>query len=110
MKDNIRTIEEMKNMIDNFSKERGWDINENPKDLVMALSVEASELLEIFQWMHSDKADSIKDNPKEFEHLKEEISDVFWYLIRICNHFNIDLTEAVEDKAIKNARKYPNRY
>lgn len=106
MKDNIRTIEEMKIMIDKFSKERGWDINENPKDLVMALSVEASELLEIFQWVHSDKADSIKDDPKEFEHLKEEISDVFWYLIRVCNYFNIDLTEAVEDKAIKNARKY----
>ena len=107
MKDNTRTIEEMKRMIDKFSKERGWNINENPKDLVMALSVEASELLEIFQWVHSDKADSIKDHPKEFEHLKEEISDVFWYLIRICDHFNRDLTEAAEDKAIKNARKYP---
>jgi NTP pyrophosphatase (non-canonical NTP hydrolase) len=106
MKDNIRTIEEMKRIIDDYSKKRGWDLNENPKDLVMALSVETSELLEIFQWVHSDKADSIKDDPKEFEHLKEEISDVFWYLIRICNHFNIDLTEAVEDKAIKNARKY----
>ena len=101
------TIKELKNKISSFSKERGWIERDNPKDLAMSLSIEASELMEIFQWMHSDEADSIKDDERKFENLKEEIADVFWYLIRLCEHFQIDLTDAVEDKAVKNAVKYP---
>lgn len=101
------TVKELKNKISSFSKERGWVEHDNPKDLAMALSIEASELMEIFQWIHSDEADCIKENEREFEHLREEIADVFWYLIRLCEHFQIDLTDAVEDKAVKNAVKYP---
>ncbi|MBI6874913.1 nucleotide pyrophosphohydrolase [Clostridium aciditolerans] len=107
MDDTEMTIDEIRKKIVSFSKERGWDKGESAKDLVMALSIEASELMEIFQWLHSDKADSVKDNANEFQHLKEEIADVFWYLIRICEHFQIDLTKAVEDKTVKNAIKYP---
>lgn len=109
MLDNVTTISQLKDKISEFSKERDWDKRENVKDLVMALSVEASELLEIFQWIHSDDAYKIKENEAEFVHLKEEISDVFWYLMRICSHFDIDLTESVNDKAIKNAKKYPKK-
>lgn len=107
MTDKQVTIAQLRGKIQSFSKERGWDKGENAKDLVMALSIEASELMEIFQWVHSDEADSIKDNVKEFEHLQEEISDVFWYLMRLCDHFQIDLAKAVEDKAVKNSIKYP---
>ena len=107
MNDKQMTIDEIGKKIASFSKERGWNKEENAKDLVMALSIEASELMEIFQWLHSDKANSVKDNASEFQHLKEEIADVFWYLMRICEHFEIDLTKAVEDKAMKNAIKYP---
>lgn len=107
MDDTQMTIDEIRRKIVSFSKERGWDKGENAKDLVMALSIEASELMEIFQWLHSDKVDSVKDNANEFQYLKEEIADVFWYLIRICEHFQIDLTKAVEDKTVKNAIKYP---
>ena len=107
MLDNKTTIEELKNKIKVFSQERNWLNNENGKDLVMALSVEASELLEIFQWIHSDDADKIKDDENKYIHLKEEIADVFWYLMRVCSHYDIDLTEAVGDKEVKNAKKYP---
>ena len=107
--DKRTTIKELKDKIMNFSKERGWLDGENGKNLVMALSVEASELLEIFQWTHSDDVEKIRDNEKEYIHLKEEIADVFWYLMRVCEHFDIDLTEAVMDKAVKNAKKYPTK-
>lgn len=107
MNDSITTIKELKDKINSFSKERGWIEHDNPKDLTMALSIEASELMEIFQWLHSDEADSVKDDAARFEHLKEEIADVFWYTIRLCQHFQIDLTSAVEDKSVKNAIKYP---
>jgi NTP pyrophosphatase (non-canonical NTP hydrolase) len=77
------------------------------KDLVLALTVEASELTEIFMWLYSDKANSIKENADEYRHLQEELADIFWYICRLCEHFDVDLAKAVEDKTAKNARKYP---
>ena len=73
----------------------------------MALTVEAGEIAEIFMWLHSDDADSVKENEKEYQHLREELADVFWYVCRLCEHFDIDLASAVEKKAVKNAIKYP---
>ena len=107
MEDNTTTLAQLKKHIEDFSDARGWRKDQNAKDLVMALTVEAAELAEIFMWLHSDKADRIKEDPGEFEHLREEIADVFWYLCRICGHFDIDLAKAVEDKTVKNAKKYP---
>ncbi len=107
MTDKITTIEQLREKIDKFSEERNWNDGSNGKNLAMALTVEAGELLEIFMWKHSDEADEIRNNSSEFTHLKEEIADIFWYLMRICNHYEIDLTDAVFDKAIKNAKKYP---
>lgn len=106
MTDKITTIEDLKDHIRAFSKARGWTDN-NPKDLVMALTVEAAELAEIFMWTHSDQADQVREDPREFEHLQEELADVFWYLLRVCDHFSIDLAQAVEEKTVKNALKYP---
>jgi len=107
MTDKTTTITELKEHIQSFSKARGWCRDENAKDLVMALNVEAAELAEIFMWLHSDEADRVKSNPEEYEHLQEELADVFWYLCRICEHFNVDLAKAVADKTVKNAQKYP---
>lgn len=73
----------------------------------MALTVEAAELAEIFMWLHSDNADSVKRKADEYQHLREELSDVFWYICRLCEHFDVDLAKAVEDKTVKNAEKYP---
>jgi len=107
MTDNITTLAEIKNFIQDFSDARGWRKEQNAKDLVMALSVEAAELTEIFMWLHSDKADSVREDPAAYGHLREELADVFWYLCRVCGHFDVDLAQAVEDKAAKNAVKYP---
>ena len=107
MTDQTTTIAEIKKHIQDFSDTRGWRKDQNAKDLVMALSVEAAELTEIFMWLHSDQADSVRENKAEYEHLKEELSDVFWYICRLCEHFDIDLAAAVANKTIKNARKYP---
>ncbi len=107
MTDQTTTLAQIKQHIQDFSDARGWRKGQNAKDLAMALTVEAAELAEIFMWLHSDRADDVKEDPKEFEHLQEEIADVFWYLCRLCEHFDIDLAGAVEDKTEKNARKYP---
>jgi len=107
MTDRETTIAELKKHIQDFSDARGWRKDQNAKDLVMALTVEAAELAEIFMWLHSDDADSVRDDPAEYRHLQEELADVFWYTCRICEHFDIDLAKAVDEKTAQNAQKYP---
>lgn len=107
MHDENTTLADIRRQITGFCRARDWLREENAKNLAMALTVEAAELMEIFQWISSQEADAVKDNPGEFIHLREEIADVFWYLVRICEHFDIDLSQAVADKAVKNAVKYP---
>jgi len=107
MTDNTTTLAEAKKFIQDFSDARGWRKEQNAKDLVMALTVEAAELAEIFMWLHSDDADSVRDSEEKYTHVREELADVFWYICRLCGHFDVDLSRAVEEKAVKNARKYP---
>ncbi|MCE5234472.1 MAG: nucleotide pyrophosphohydrolase [Clostridiaceae bacterium] len=107
MNDATTTIAQIKKHIQDFSDARGWYREQNAKDLVMALTVEAAELAEIFMWLHSDAADSVKGNAEEYRHLREELADVFWYLCRLCEHFDVDLAAAVAEKTVKNAEKYP---
>lgn len=107
MEDNKTTIEELKSKIVKFTKDRNWDKGADAKSIAMSLAIEAAELMEIFQWTHTDEVDNIKKDEKRFEHLKEEIADVFWYLLRLCAHFDIDLAQSVEDKAEKNNARYP---
>ena len=106
MTDKTTTIAELKKHIQDFSDARGWRKEQNAKNLVMALTVEVAELAEIFMWLHSDNVDDIKEDEKEFLHVKEELADVFWYICRVCEHFDIDLAKAVEEKTVKNAEKY----
>ena len=87
----------------NFSEERDWDKFHTPKNLAMALSVEASELVEIFQWK---KGDDFKD-VKTLEAVAEELSDIFYYTIRMCQKLDIDLEDAFYRKMIKNKKKHP---
>lgn len=107
MNDKTTTINEIREFMRSFNAKRGWDKNQNALNEVMALSVETAELMEIFQWLQPNEANNIKNNYREYEHLQEEIADVFWYLMKICDHYNVDLTTAVRDKGNKNAIKYP---
>ena len=97
----------VKSEIRKFVDERDWEQFHTPKNLSMALSVEASELLEIFQWQ---KADEDKNaNKKQKEMIKDEIADIFYYLVRISDKLNIDIEKALIKKMKKNRKKYPKR-
>jgi len=88
-----------------FVDERDWEKFHTPKNISMALSVEASELVEIFQWQDDE---SFEKNKKEITNLsKEEIADIFYYLIRMCQILEIDLEDAFFEKMKKNRAKYP---
>lgn len=98
MQDLIRQLEA-------FARERDWEQFHSPKNLSMALAVEASELLEIFQWMK--EADSLDPDAATRERIGDELADVFVYCLLMSNRLNIDLLEAARAKLKKNAAKYP---
>lgn len=98
-------IKKINDEIKQFSKDRSWDKFHNPKNLVMALSVESSELLEIYQWLN--EKDSLDIKGEKLTHVKEEIADIAIYLLRVCMSYDINLEDAIKDKMKKNALKYP---
>lgn len=88
-----------------FAAARDWDQFHTPKNLAIALSVEAAELLEHFQWL-SDKG-SLTPPADRLGKIEEEMADVFLYLIRLSDVLNVDLIQAADRKIAVNARKYP---
>ena len=98
-------LEKIKEFQREFAKERDWEQFHTPKNLSMALSVEASELLEIFQWLTAEQSSELKDSDKE--KVSEELADITYYLLRIADITGIDLEDAVWKKMRKNAEKYP---
>lgn len=98
-------IEHIAKRLADFARERDWEQFHSPKNIASALSVEASELLEIFQWLTEDQ--SKKPSREAMERVKEEVADVQLYLIRLCDLLKIDLAASVDARMAANARKYP---
>jgi NTP pyrophosphatase (non-canonical NTP hydrolase) len=82
-----------------FRNERDWEQFHNPKDLALAINVEAGELLELFLWKNSDEANK--------EKVKEELADVFAFAFLMAEKYKFDVKEIVLEKIKKNAEKYP---
>lgn len=82
-----------------FRNDRDWEQFHNPKDLALAINVEAGELLELFLWKNYDEANIYK--------IKEELADVFAFAFLLANKYNLDVKSIVLDKIIKNSEKYP---
>ncbi|MBU0666625.1 MAG: nucleotide pyrophosphohydrolase [Nanoarchaeota archaeon] len=100
------SLEEIRKKVVEFRKERNWEQFHNPKDLALSLSLEASEVLEIFQWKRT--LEEIKETAKEKkEELSEEMADVLLYLVNLADITGIDLKESALKKIEKNAKKYP---
>jgi NTP pyrophosphatase (non-canonical NTP hydrolase) len=99
-------IESLQRKLREFAATRDWEQYHNPKNLSMALAVEASELQEIFQWMTVEESEAVRNEP---QHAAEEIADVFIYLARLADVLGIDLEDAVESKIASNGEKYPAR-
>ena len=98
-------ISKIQNELQKFAIERDWEQFHTPKNLAMALSVEASELVEIFQWLSAEE--SISPDQKQTDAIESEVADIAMYLLRFCSVLEIDIEEAIENKLKKNAEKYP---
>lgn len=90
-----------------FAAERNWQPYQTPKNLAMAMVVEAAELVEIFQWLTPEESQQLQSDPAKHQHLGEEIADVMLYLLQIADHSGIDLEAALERKLALNAVKHP---
>ena len=90
-----------------FAEDRNWDQFHSPKNLSMALAAEAAELLEIFQWLTEEQSKDIVNSEKEITQVKEEIADVFIYLVRLADKLNIDIEKEILVKIALNEKKYP---
>jgi NTP pyrophosphatase (non-canonical NTP hydrolase) len=98
-------IKELTEELRQFAKDRDWEQFHSPKNLSMALSVEAGELVEKFQWLTEQQ--SFELSSEKQQEVQEEIADIFIYLVRISDQLNVDLIKASFDKLKKNAEKYP---
>jgi NTP pyrophosphatase (non-canonical NTP hydrolase) len=100
-------LNEMQGRLRLFASERNWEKFHNPKNLSMALMVEAAELMELFQWLTPEESRAAKDDASLKLRIGEELSDVLLYLLQVADHTGVELDKAVEAKLQMNAKKHP---
>ena len=98
-------LETLRDQLREFSAARDWDQFHSPKNLAMALSAEAGELLEVFQWLTEEQSRAL--DAKAHAAVSEEIADVLLYLVRLGDQLGIDPIAAAQRKLVDNERKYP---
>jgi NTP pyrophosphatase (non-canonical NTP hydrolase) len=101
------TVAELRKIVADFVAERDWSQFHSPKNVSMALAIEAAELMEHFQWLTTAESRSLADNPAKLAEVGEELADVVGYSFALANELGIDLSLAIRAKMIKNAIKYP---
>ena len=101
----IDSLDTLRLRVREFAAARAWDRYHTPKNLAMALSVEAAELVEPFQWLTPEESGSL--DPDKLEAVRQEIADGLIYLTRLADVLEIDPLQAAADKLELNARRYP---
>jgi len=101
----MQSLDELRQRLRAFATERDWEQFHSPKNLAMALIVEAGELVEHFQWL--TQAQSLTLAPDKRELVAQELADVLIYLVRLADRLDVDLLAAAERKLALNAEKYP---
>lgn len=100
-------VKALQTRLRDFAAAREWQQYHAPKNLAMALMVEAAELLELFQWQTLTESRGFTRDPRNKERVADEIADVLLYLLQLADHTGVDLAQAVENKLVKNAIKHP---
>jgi len=105
--DAATTVAELRQLVADFVAERDWSQFHSPKNVSMALAIEAAELMEHFQWLTTEASRRIADDPAKLAEVADEIADVVGYSMALANELGIDISSAIRAKMIKNAHKYP---
>ncbi|WP_328928155.1 nucleotide pyrophosphohydrolase [Streptomyces sp. NBC_00190] len=90
-----------------FAAARGWEPYHTPKNLAVALSVEASELVEIFQWLTPEQSAKVMEKPETAHRVADEVADVLAYLLQFCEVLGVDVLDALAAKIERNELRFP---
>ncbi|MEH6471158.1 MAG: nucleotide pyrophosphohydrolase [Halopseudomonas sp.] len=101
----MKDLQQLKAYLRDFAEQRDWQQYHSPKNLAMALTVEAAELLEQFQWL--SEGQSKKLSAEQHQAVSDEIADIQVYLVRLADQLDINILEAVAHKTKQNEQKYP---
>jgi dCTP diphosphatase len=100
-------VSALEHALGQFAAERDWDKYHSPKNLAMALTGEVGELVELFQWLTEEQSWAVARTPETARAVRDELADVLLYLVRLSSVLGVDLNEAIAEKLIRNAKKYP---
>jgi NTP pyrophosphatase (non-canonical NTP hydrolase) len=107
MSDQETSLAELRDLVAKFVAERDWGQFHTPKNLAMSLAIEAAELMEHFQWLTPEQSRSVVDKPEKLAEVGEELADVLCYAFALANELQLDVSDCVRHKMVKNALKYP---
>jgi NTP pyrophosphatase (non-canonical NTP hydrolase) len=107
MPDSSTTVAALREAWARFVAERDWGQFHSPKNLVMALAVEAAELMEYFLWIDNDASRALAQDPAVRRQVADELADVSGVVLALCNALDLDLSDAIADKMARNVLKYP---
>ena len=105
--DSKTNIQELKDKVRKFCEDRDWDQYHNAKDLAIGISTESSELLEHFRFKSEDEIKELFNSKEKRGEVGEEMADVFYFLLRLSQRYDIDLSTELNKKIVKNEKRYP---
>ena len=101
------SIEDIAVRLKKFAEARDWEKFHTPKNLAMALSVEVSELVEVFQWMTAEESANVMRDQKFADAVKDELADITLYLVRLSSILKVDLLAEANAKIDRNKKRFP---
>ena len=105
--DSKTNVQELKEIVRKFCEERDWDQFHGAKELAVALIIESAELLERFRFKSEKEIEELFENQEKREKISEEMADVLYFLLRLAQKYNIDLTTELKKKMASNEKRYP---
>lgn len=100
-------IAELQTLVRSFCDERDWKQFHTPKELAIGMVTESSELLELFRFQSIDQMSAMMQDDKKREEISDELADTFYFLLRFCDLYGFDISDALKAKLEKNAERYP---
>ncbi len=107
MSDADTPVLQLRELVRQFVAARNWERFHSPKNLSMALAIEAAELMEHFQWLTPEQAGAVASQPDKLAAVGEELADVLCYALALANALQLDVDAIIRDKMVKNEAKYP---
>lgn len=105
--DHKTNVQELKEAVKKFCEDRDWDQYHGAKELAIGVSTEAAELLQHFRFKSDAQIKAMLDDPEKKSEVSEEMADVFYFILRMAQMYNIDLSSELIKKIEKNAKRYP---